>query len=117
MASVDARRSRRDQLSQRGQDAALAEAIERIWEEARAVGLRPFPTHFEIVPATILYEVGSYLMPGRFSHWTHGKMYQMQKTMYDWAELRERETFDVHVRTFDRGGLASYQPPRRHGQS
>ena len=24
-------------------------------------------------------------MPGRFSHWTHGKMYQMQKTMYDYG--------------------------------
>lgn len=67
------------------QDAALAAAIERIWEEALAIGLKPFPTHFEIVPATILYELGSYLMPGRFSHWTHGKMYQMQKTMYDYG--------------------------------
>lgn len=67
------------------QDRALAEAIERIWQEARAIGLRPHPTHFELVPATVIYEVGSYLMPGRFSHWTHGKMYQMQKTMYDYG--------------------------------
>lgn len=67
------------------QDSVLAAAIERIWEEAAALGLRPFPTHFEVVPATILYELGSYLMPGRFSHWTHGKMYQMQKTMYDYG--------------------------------
>lgn len=68
-----------------GSDAALAAAIDRIWEEAGEVGLRPFPTHFEIVPASVIYEVGSYLMPGRFSHWTHGKMYQMQKTMYDYG--------------------------------
>jgi stage V sporulation protein R len=67
------------------QDRILADAIERIWEEAQAVGLRPHPTHFELVPATVLYEVSSYLMPGRFSHWTHGKMYQMQKTMYDYG--------------------------------
>ncbi|MDP9364850.1 MAG: SpoVR family protein [Chloroflexota bacterium] len=66
-------------------DALLADAIERIWDEAQAVGLRPFPTHFEIVPSSIIYELGSYLMPGRFSHWTHGKMYQMQKTMYDYG--------------------------------
>src|SRR5579884_2790362 len=66
-------------------DAALTAAIERIWDEAQAVGYRPFPTHFEIVPAEIMYEFGSYLMPGRFSHWTHGKMYQMQKTMYDYG--------------------------------
>ncbi len=69
----------------RADDAALSEAIERIWEEALAVGLKPFPTHFEIVPASIIYELGSYLMPGRFSHWTHGKMFQMQKTMYDYG--------------------------------
>ena len=69
----------------RAQDAALATAIERIWEETRALNLAPYPTHFEIVPATILYELGSYLMPGRFSHWTHGKMYQMQKMMYDYG--------------------------------
>jgi stage V sporulation protein R len=66
-------------------DALLGAAIERIWEEARAIGLQPFPTHFELVPASIIYEIGSYLMPGRFSHWTHGKMYQMQKTMYDYG--------------------------------
>jgi stage V sporulation protein R len=67
------------------QDRALADAIERIWQEAQTIGLRPHPTHFELVPATVLYEVGSYLMPGRFSHWTHGKMYQMQRTMYDYG--------------------------------
>ena len=67
------------------QDRVLTEAIERIWQEAQTIGLRPHPTHFELVPATVLYEVGSYLMPGRFSHWTHGKMYQMQKTAYDYG--------------------------------
>jgi stage V sporulation protein R len=67
------------------QDRVLAEATERIWQEAQTIGLRPHPTHFELVPASVLYEVGSYLMPGRFSHWTHGKMYQMQKTMYDYG--------------------------------
>jgi stage V sporulation protein R len=69
-------------------DARLAEAIERIWDEAQDLGLRPFPTHFEMVPATILYEVGSYLMPGRFSHWTHGKLYHVQKLMYDYGLSR-----------------------------
>ncbi len=48
-------------------------------------GSNPFPTHFEIVPATVMYEFGSYGMPGRFSHWTHGKAYQVQKTMYDYG--------------------------------
>jgi stage V sporulation protein R len=51
----------------------LEEAIGVIWDKAREMGLDPYPTHFEIVPATILYEFGAYLLPGRFSHWTHGK--------------------------------------------
>src|SRR5688572_6286017 len=63
----------------------LTESIEEIWDVAQGLGLRPFPTHFEIVPAEILYEFGAYGMPGRFSHWSHGKMYQMQKTMYDYG--------------------------------
>lgn len=63
----------------------LEAGIERIWEIAQSLGLRPFPTHFEVVPATVMYELGSYGMPGRFSHWTHGKAYQMQKTMYDYG--------------------------------
>lgn len=61
----------------------LEEAIGQIWEKAREMGLDPFPTHFEIVPATILYEFGAYLLPGRFSHWTHGKAYYQMKASYD----------------------------------
>jgi len=68
-----------------GTDRALATAMERIWEEAEAIGLKPFATHFELVPTSILYEVGSYLMPGRFSHWSYGKMYHVQKMMYDYG--------------------------------
>lgn len=63
----------------------LEDGIERIWDIAQSLGLRPFPTHFDIVPATVLYEIGSYGMPGRFSHWTHGKAYQVQKMMYDYG--------------------------------
>jgi stage V sporulation protein R len=63
----------------------LSESIEDIWDVAQGMGLRPFPTHFEVVPPQIMYEFGAYGMPGRFSHWTHGKIYQMQKTMYDYG--------------------------------
>ena len=48
-------------------------------------GSRPFPTHFEIVPTAIMYEFGAYGLPGRFSHWTHGKAYHQMKTMYDYG--------------------------------
>jgi stage V sporulation protein R len=59
--------------------------IERILDRAKAFGLDPYPTHFEIVPATIMYEFGSYGLPGRFSHWTHGRAYHQMKTMYDYG--------------------------------
>src|SRR5204863_9324575 len=32
-----------------------------------------------------LYEFGSYGLPGRFSHWTHGRAYHQMKTMYDYG--------------------------------
>lgn len=66
----------------------LEKAIERIWDVVIRLGLDPFPTHFEIVPANIMYEFGAYGLPGRFSHWTHGKAYQRMKTMYDYGLSR-----------------------------
>jgi stage V sporulation protein R len=63
----------------------LRDAIDHAWEEARNFGLDPFPTHFELVPATIMYEFASYSLPGRFSHWSHGKAYHRQKMQYDFG--------------------------------
>ena len=63
----------------------LRDAIDHAWDEARTFGLDPFPTHFELVPATIMYEFASYSLPGRFSHWTHGKAYHRQKMQYDFG--------------------------------
>jgi stage V sporulation protein R len=65
----------------------LRTAIEEIWEygTSSATGLDPFPIHFEIVPAKVMYEVGAYGVPGRFSHWTHGKAFHQMKTMYDYG--------------------------------
>ncbi len=66
----------------------LEKAMERIWEIALKMGLDPFPVNFEIVPATVMYEIGSYALPGRFSHWTFGKAYHKMKTMYDFGLSR-----------------------------
>ncbi|HMF55627.1 MAG TPA: SpoVR family protein [Pyrinomonadaceae bacterium] len=63
----------------------LEKALEQIWEVAQGFGLDPFPTRFEIVPATVMYEIGSYALPGRYSHWTFGKAYHRMKTMYDFG--------------------------------
>jgi stage V sporulation protein R len=64
---------------------ALEEAVAPIWEIAQGLGLDPFPVHYELVPASIMYEFGSYGLPGRFSHWSHGKMYNRMKTQYDYG--------------------------------
>ncbi|HKQ75178.1 MAG TPA: SpoVR family protein [Blastocatellia bacterium] len=64
----------------------LEKALELIWDIAtNKFGLDPFPTRFEIVPAAVMYEVGSYALPGRYSHWTFGKAYHKMKTMYDFG--------------------------------
>ncbi|HZC80033.1 MAG TPA: SpoVR family protein, partial [Ktedonobacterales bacterium] len=65
--------------------AELSDSIEKIWEIARREGLDPYPVNFELVPATIMYEFGSYGLPGRFSHWSRGKAYYRMKTEYDYG--------------------------------
>ena len=65
--------------------AQLSQAVEEIWKASQKTPLDPFPIHFEVVPASIMYEVGSYGLPGRFSHWTHGRAYHQMKTMYDYG--------------------------------
>ena len=65
--------------------AELETAIEQIWEIAQREGLDPYPTNFELVPATIMYEFGAYMLPGRFSHWSRGKAYYRMKTEYDYG--------------------------------
>src|SRR5207244_12420197 len=63
----------------------LEDAMEPIWEIARNFGLDPYPVHYELVPPAIMYEFGSYGLPGRFSHWSHGKIYHRMKTSYDYG--------------------------------
>src|SRR5579883_2875171 len=63
----------------------IEKAMQEIWDAAIGLGLDPFPTHFEVVPANIMYELGAYGIPGRFSHWSHGKAYWHMKTMYDYG--------------------------------
>lgn len=65
--------------------AKLERAIEQIWEIAKRMGLDPYPVHFELVPATIMYEFGAYGLPGRFGHWSRGKAYYRMKTEYDYG--------------------------------
>lgn len=65
------------------EDRELNEALENIWGIAHEFHLDPFPTHFEIAPPNIINQLGSYGIPGRFTHWTFGRQYRQLKTMYD----------------------------------
>lgn len=63
----------------------LEKSIDHIWQIAHEFGLDPFSVHFSLVPSHIMYELGAYGLPGRFSHWTHGKAYHQMKTIYDYG--------------------------------
>ncbi|HEY8425494.1 MAG TPA: SpoVR family protein [Limnochordales bacterium] len=57
---------------------------ERLVRRARAEGLDFYEMRFEVVPADVLYSVGAYGMPTRFSHWSFGKAFHRMKTEYDY---------------------------------
>ncbi len=63
----------------------LERSIDEIWEIALDMGYDPYPTHFEVVPVHVIYELGSYSLPARFSHWTFGRDYHRQKTSYEYG--------------------------------
>lgn len=63
----------------------LERSIDEIWEIALEMGYDPYPIHFEVVPVHIIYELGSYSLPARFSHWTFGRDYHRQKTSYEYG--------------------------------
>ncbi len=65
--------------------AALERRMEQVYAIAERQGLDPFPINWEVVPAAVMYELGAYGLPGRFSHWTHGRAYHRQKVMYDYG--------------------------------
>ncbi|WP_421662895.1 SpoVR family protein [Lysinibacillus telephonicus] len=61
----------------------LHKAIDEITEIAIGFGLDFFPMHYEICPADIIYTIGAYGMPTRFSHWSFGKQFHKMKLQYD----------------------------------
>ena len=46
---------------------------------ARAAGLDPYDVLFLHVPSEIIYQVASYGLPTRFSHWSFGRVYKYQR--------------------------------------
>ena len=51
--------------------------IERL---AYAAGLEPYDLCYFNVPASVIYEVASYGLPTRYSHWSFGRVYEQQRT-------------------------------------
>ena len=67
------------------EDEELQEALGHIWDIAGDYHLDPFPTHFEVVPANIMNQIGAYGIPNRFSHWTFGRAYREMQTNYEYG--------------------------------
>jgi len=63
----------------------LTRWIDVIYEKALEMGLDPYPVHFEVAPDHVIYELGSYGLPARYSHWTFGRDYHRQKTSYEYG--------------------------------
>ena len=61
----------------------LSRAIEEITEIATSFGLDFYPMRYEICPADIIYTIGAYGMPTRYTHWSFGKQFYKMKLQYD----------------------------------
>ncbi|QYR23148.1 SpoVR family protein [Paenibacillus sp. sptzw28] len=66
----------------------LEQAIGHITELAAREGLDFYSMRYEICPAEVLYSIGAYGMPTRFTHWSFGKAYQRMKSEYDYGLSR-----------------------------
>lgn len=65
--------------------AALEEACLR---EAEALGLHPPAVVFHLVPAEVVYDVSARGLPGRYSHWRFGQIYEQMKRDHDAGRAR-----------------------------
>src|SRR3990172_5215721 len=61
----------------------LIQLDEKIQEIARGFGLDFFPQEFDVVPAQKMLEILAYRFPVNFSHWSFGRVYEMEKTKYE----------------------------------
>src|SRR5687767_10019057 len=61
----------------------LNDFYKKAMDLAHEWGLEPFETDFHVVPSHKIYEVASYGIPNHYNHWSYGRDYFRQKTMYD----------------------------------
>ncbi|MFH1861653.1 MAG: SpoVR family protein, partial [bacterium] len=66
--------------------ADLQEWDKRILAKVREFGLDPFPQEFEICDHFQMLNYMAYTgMPSHYPHWSFGKAYEKQKTLYDYG--------------------------------
>ena len=53
--------------------------VEELNQLALAANLRPLPTEFQVVSDEVIYTLSSYLVPGRYRHWSYGERYWIAK--------------------------------------
>lgn len=58
---------------------------------AKEFGLDFFPVHFITIPSDKMHQVGAYGLPGRYSHWTHGKAYERARMQYEYGLSKSYE--------------------------
>lgn len=61
-------------------DDRMKERFAELERLSKAAGLDPYDVHFFNVPTNVIYEVASYGLPTRYSHWSFGRVYQQQRT-------------------------------------
>jgi len=52
---------------------------------AMELGLDPGNVSFDLAPPHIIYELAGYGLPNRYSHWTFGRNYYIEKTKYSYG--------------------------------
>ena len=65
------------------EDEEFEYALDKIWDIAEEHHLDPFPTTFDMAPAKIVNQIAAYNIPNRFSHWTFGRNFRVQRTQYE----------------------------------
>lgn len=58
----------------------LKDRFDDLEKLAQGAGLKHYPVNFFEVPVGVIYEVASYGLPTRYSHWSFGRVYEHQKT-------------------------------------
>jgi len=89
----------------------MAELEQLCLREAEAIGLQPPPVVFHLVRAEVVYDVSARGLPGRYSHWRFGQIYEQMKRDHDAGRSRIYElvvnTHPAHAYLLDGNSLVA----------